>query len=495
MQSNGKKIIQNVLLVFVLGVAAIRLFYRLGAGTLQNTDEAWYAVNTCEMFKNGDLLVPTIAHKIDIRSKPPLGLWCIMLGYKIFGIDLTGLRMYSAVSGFMIIVLICIYLYKKHDIRYSIVAAAVFPTIWQAFELHGFRAGDMDALFCLLYVIAIFALKEVAEGNPRMLILYTAVVGLGFLTKSLHVIIFVLVGFFYLPVIFRKIRVKELLISLFAGALPTVLWIIARYQIDGWDFVRFVTIGEAGEKTEHKFTIEYIRSLGREKIIWLLGAVLLLRVVIYFCANAGDSSFNKLGKDLLEYLKKRYLSIISFAIPVALYTYAGMYMSWYIYPCFMTVVWMIACNVCEIADRFDKKILQNLLIYSVSMICLLYSLIHISQYSGLGEGGNPNDQFRHALYEFTDINGDEYKGYKAYAAYDRGRVNGDRGHWELEYLFYGEAIADFECLDGGVEGFLNDEDSLIVLDSSLWDEYADVLTGYVFLEQNDFFVLSHDRYY
>ena len=49
--------------------------------------------------------------------------------------------------------------------------------------------------------------------------------------------------------------------------------------------------------------------------------------------------------------------------------------------------------------------------------------------------------------------------------------------------------------EGGVEGFLADEASQRVLDGERWGEYADVLTGYVFLEQNTYYILNHDRYY
>lgn len=48
---------------------------------------------------------------------------------------------------------------------------------------------------------------------------------------------------------------------------------------------------------------------------------------------------------------------------------------------------------------------------------------------------------------------------------------------------------DWQCMDGGVEGFLNDTDSNIhvfVLSSSLWDHYSAELTGHVILQDNGY---------
>ena len=500
---------QICLLIAFFTVIIIRLFYKLDVGTINVTDEAWYGINAFEMFKSGNWLVPTLRGQIDYASKPPLGLWGILIGFKIFGTNLMGLRFYSAVAGLLTIIIICIYLYKRFDNRYALAAAAVFPALWQCFDSHMYRAGDMDALFGLFYAIAIFALSEIARGDSRMIVVYWAAVGLGFMTKSMHVVVFLLVGFLYLPVIYKKLNVKDSVFGILAGLLPTVVWVAARYQVDGFKYIRSITLGEAGDQTRSGITLDYLRDISREKVTWLLIALLLVRLVMYFVHGVTDDSykgaglpekrnlrnwFRIFGRDIFFFIKRRYLSILAYCVPIGVYTLAGHYMTWYIDPAYIAVIWIVSIEAIEISDMLGKTMKKRVFVLIVALACLFYSSVQIYQYKDLGEGGNPVDQFGHDMTEFCDNTSGEYAGCDAYIAYDRGRYVGDRGHWELDYVFTCNTKGNLNCLDGGVEGFLADEDSLLVLDSELWDQYASVLTGYVFLEQNTFYVLSHDRY-
>ncbi len=60
-----------------------------------------------------------------------------------------------------------------------------------------------------------------------------------------------------------------------------------------------------------------------------------------------------------------------------------------------------------------------------------------------------------------------------------------------------ETMVDWQCLDGGVEGFLNDESTephVLILSESLWDQYSGVLTGYVILQDNGYLIFSSEKY-
>ena len=488
---HSKKRVKAAALLFLFVVIGLRLFYKLGDGRIAVTDEAWYGVNAVEMLRSGNWLVPTLRGQVDYASKPPLGLRGILIGFVLLGTDLLGLRLYSAVAGLLTIILICFYLYKKYDIRYSIVAAAVFPALWQCFEMHMYRAGDMDALFGLFYLIAMIALSEVQRDKSWMIIVYGAAVGLGFLTKSMHVAVFIVVGVLYLPVIFRKLKVKELLLAALAAIVPVAIWMIARYRYDGLAYIKSITLGEAGDQTRGGLAFEYLRDISREKVTWILVAVLISRAVAYFVQVR---TVKRAGGDLLAWFKERYLSILAYLVPIVFYTLAGHYMMWYIDPAYVAVVWIIAIETVAVVDKIGPKRLKALYAYAVMLACVFYSVIQIYQYKGLGNGGGAIEQFRNDITEFRTDTAAEYDGYNAYIAYDRSRYVGNRGHWELDYVFLGEANAYLNCLDGGVEGFLEDEDSILILDGELWDQYAAQLTGYVFLEQNTFYVLSHDRY-
>ena len=498
-----KKFYQICVLIVLLVLVCFRLFYKLGQGALNVTDEAWYGINAFEMIKSGNWLVPTLRYQIDYASKPPLGLWHILLGFRIFGVNLVGLRMYSAVAGLLTICLTCYYLFRRNGLRNAIVAAAAFSALWQCFELHMYRSGDMDALFCLFYAIAIISLAEVARGLSHMIIAYGCAVGLGFMTKSMHVVVFLIVGVLFLPVIWRKLQLKDLVLALVAGLLPNVIWIIARFPIDGFTYLKCITLGEAGDQTRAGITWDYLRDVSREKVTWVLLAVLLIRIVLFFVGFAVDKregaerlSLRTIYIYLRDYIMSRYLLILGVMVPILFYTAAGHYMMWYIDPAYIAMVMFIAIETPDTFDRLKAYVgkISLLLPYGVIAFCVLYACVQLWQYRGLGNGGGPIEQFKHDMAEFRTSTSAEYDGYNAYVAYDRGRYVGNRGHWELNFLFTGDVNGGLNCVDGGVEGFLSDENSLLVMDSELWGEYADVLTGYVFLEQNSYYVLSHDRY-
>ena len=493
-----KRIIEICIFAGLLALAVVRLFYKLGNGALNVTDEAWYGVNAYEMLNSGNWLVPTLRHQIDYASKPPLGLWGILLGFKLFGVNKIGLRMYSAVAGLLTVVLLSGYLCKKKGIKYAIVATAAFSALWQCFELHMYRAGDMDALFCLFYLIAVIALAEVASGKQQMVILYGLSVGLGFMTKSMHVTVFIVVGILFLPVIWKKLKVKDVILTAVAALLPNLLWIMARYPYDGFEYIKCITLGEAGDQTRSGITFEYLGDIAREKVTWVLTGFLLVRIVLYFIGLSGkkDRSFKQILTDLGAYCKDKYLLILALWVPIVFYTLAGHHMLWYIDPAYIGMIWMIAVEAVEVSEKLKSysKAAGMALGCAAVAFCVLYASIQLGHYKLLGTGGRSIDQFGIDIAEFRDNTSAEYDGYKAYIAYDRQRFVGDRGHWELDFVFCGNTIGGLECVDGGVEGFLADEDSLLVMDSELWDEYAGVLTGYVFLEQNTYYVLSHDRY-
>ncbi len=496
------KILLYCVLAVLLVINVIRLFYKLGRGGLEVTDEAWYGVNAYEMLQSGNWLVPTLRYQVDYASKPPLGLWGILIGFKLLGVNLVGLRMYSAVAGLLTILLICFYFYKRYDIRYSIVAAAAFPALFYCFKIHMYRAGDMDALFGLWYLVAIIALAEVARNNSVMFILYGLAVGLGFMTRSTHVAFFIIVGALFLPVIWKKLSVKEVLLSAVAAILPNAIWMMARYRVDGFKYILSITFGETTDGVCSGITLEYFKAIAKEKVTWVLIALILIRIVLYFAGHqnnikeARTVSFKSVLTDLGGFCKDKYLLILAFGVPLVMYSLAGKYMMWYSYSAYIVMVMIVAVEAVEVSEKLSRRsgALGNALQYCVVAACALYACIQIDDYKNLGTGGNPIDQFTHDMTEFRIQTNSEYDGYKAYIAYDRNRHAGDRGHWELDYTFVGYTSSALNLADGGVEGFLADEDSLLIIDSSLWKEYVNILDGYVFLENNTYYVLSHDRY-
>ena len=482
-----------VFIAFTL-ITFVRLFYKLGSEALNATDEAWYATNTCEMFLNKNWLVPTLRGEIDYGSKPPLSLFLNLLCYSVFGISDFSFRFSSALSGLLIFILITAFLYKKYDIRYAVMAACAFPLLQSCFSFHMFRAGDMDALFCLFYILAIYALYEMKNNNPKMVILFGFALGQAFITKSMHAVLIFLVGVLFIPFIYKNLRVRYVLISVATAIIPTLLWIIARYPVDGIKFVYSITMGETKDKVDAAFTWEYLYHIVREPVTILMFGILVIRILLYFIRKGKVLSGKTVILDLRSFLMDRYLTIVSYLLPILMYSFAGSFLEWYIYPAYIVSVWIVAIEAGTILDRLEGTVIEKILPAVIILGCAFYACFQISEYKTLGHSGYALEEFREDIRSFREQNPDKYLGANAYCAYDRHRLYGDTDHWENSYTFYAESLGNLWCKDGGVEGFLADENSVIILDSELWDTYAQDLTGYVFLEQNTFYVLCHERY-
>ena len=142
----------TVLFFFILMIFA--LFAKLGSVDVNWTDEATHAVNAYEMIQNDNLWINTLLYEIDYyNTKPPLMLWLIILGYKIFGYTPLGLRFFSALSGMMMYLISFFWIYRVRGKAQSILFASFFPACNILFNFHMLRAGDMDSVYTLFFFI------------------------------------------------------------------------------------------------------------------------------------------------------------------------------------------------------------------------------------------------------------------------------------------------------------------------------------------------------
>lgn len=498
-----------VILAALIVLTFFRFFYKLGDEVVHETDEAWYAVNVAEMLESGNWIVPTTYHRVDYGSKPPLKLWMDLILSSLIGISEWSIRLPSAIAGFLSYLILIRRLWKYKSPVAAVIFAAAFPAQWQAFRFHMFRAGDMDAVFGLFFVLAMISLWEMASGKGRMLILGGLWISLGFLVKSAHAGIFVLIGLLYLPMFYKQLSLKRVAAALAVFAIPILAWVGLRYPYDGLAYFESIVLGEVSTKTQaqNMFTEIYFHLFIREKIVWLMTAILVLRGIGYLLTAKERHA----GSDLLKWAKRNYLTLLTAFVPVTFYTIVGGENQ--IYYITLTYFGVLVLTATQGADVFrmigafleqrgagQKRggalfSLQWLFLTGVIGICVLYVWDQMREYRYAGDAGFSLQQFRSDLRDCAEEHGEAIYGKTAYIASDRHRSYGGRDHWEQTFMFYGETIGRFYCAEGGVEGFLADEDSLLVLDGELWEEYADVLTGYVFLEQNTYYILNHDRYY
>ena len=272
-----RKVLSAAIYVFFLGSVVLSIFIRLGAGEVLQTDEATHGVNAYEMLRHGNALVNTYKYTVDyFNSKPPLSLWCIMLSYRIFGAGSFGLRFASAVSGCLLCIIFSVFLKKNYGAVAAVSFAAAFPLMTALFEFHMFRAGDMDAIYCLLFGISMIALYETSKGKKGMLQLYGAAFGLAFLAKSIHAGVILVIGCLFLPCMWRNLKRKSVILAaLIAAGIPGI-WALARFYFDGTGFLYTMVFGEASDKIRSSVNLAYLQDIAKSKIWILMLAVLLL---------------------------------------------------------------------------------------------------------------------------------------------------------------------------------------------------------------------------
>jgi 4-amino-4-deoxy-L-arabinose transferase-like glycosyltransferase len=224
----------------VLAVAAFNYFWNLGAGEVWDWDEARAGVTAFEMIQNHNYLVSTYLGQTDLyNSKPPLGLWFIILGYKIFGFNVWGLRFYSAlaclISVGMVMIMTRLYAGKAEALLSGMVLTTSLPFVF----VHGARSGDYSSLLVCFCVFFVFFLLR-SEENPRWLYGNAVLFALAFLLYGFASVQLPVLAFLYLGLTGVDKRLSPgLTLGLAACALtPILLWLFLRAR--GADGILFL---------------------------------------------------------------------------------------------------------------------------------------------------------------------------------------------------------------------------------------------------------------
>ena len=494
---NKKRLFWSALMIIFIGINIYMLFHNLGKGFLIQTDEAYHATNAYEMLKQDNWVLNTYRYASDyFNSKPPLCLDLMILSYKIFGVSAFAARFPSALFGLITcIVIVAFLLHEK-----KIYAAAFFPMIFATcrpfFAFHMYRAAEMDSLFNLFFVIAMIALYKM-RSNPSFMYVYGLSLGLAFMCKGPHASLIFFIGLLYIPKIREAFSsVKRVVISVILAAIIPLAWMIKRYMIDGFKLLNALFMGEVVSRvadSEKAANLPFITYFTSGTFIIL--AALTVLTVIFARINSSDSDEKDI-QTVKSFLSDNYLYIIWIVVPIVFFAFTD-YLTWYAYTSYIatSILSCILADYCITKAGKEKIVTKSV----VSVILLVISLFYIVPAIKIdinlaGTGGNPVDQFTADLIEFKEKYGDEYNGTRAYLISNFNINTAVTDHWEPQYVAPAEMYVDLIPIDGTVECFLNDKDSIIIVDKELWDEYSSVLTGHVILYDNSYLIFSNEMY-
>lgn len=230
------RLIQKFIIFLLIAFSFYVIFFELGKAPLDNWDEAWYGQMTKEMIQTKDFIVLHWNYAISL-DKMPFPIWLNVILASILGLSEFSLRLTSAISGFLLIIFVTYFSYKKYGFVPAIFSYAtlVFNNIfiWRA------RSGNIDSLTALLTFGCFYFI--LSKKSSRYLILGT-LFGILYLTRGTFVLLPLLIFLLHEMIykkeqIARNIKNYAKLIILFL-TIP-ILWLIAGYKSAGASFLSF----------------------------------------------------------------------------------------------------------------------------------------------------------------------------------------------------------------------------------------------------------------
>lgn len=170
-----------------------------------------------------------------------------------------------------------------------------------------------------------------------------------------------------------------------------------------------------------------------------------------------------------------------FLVPFLGFSIAATKLNWYVYPV------LIPLFICA-AVFMDRLLKEEKLIYSLKLICLCLCLIALAR--GMKDNYTyirdlAGDEFQNFLAESVERDS-EYAGYNAYIELN---VPEYPQYWTQCNHLLGELEGDYRCKDGGVEGFLQEEQAVIYLSMDLYQQNLTALADCDVLYQNEQWIL------
>ncbi|WP_111510132.1 ArnT family glycosyltransferase [Mycobacterium kyogaense] len=121
-------------------------------------------------------------------DKPPASLWPMEISARIFGVNTWSIQLPQVLLGVASVALLYVIIRKQFGPAAGLIAGAALALTPVATLM--FRYNNPDALLVFLMIAAVWAtMRAVADGRTRWMVLCGALLGLGFLTKQLQVLL------------------------------------------------------------------------------------------------------------------------------------------------------------------------------------------------------------------------------------------------------------------------------------------------------------------
>jgi 4-amino-4-deoxy-L-arabinose transferase-like glycosyltransferase len=222
----------------LFALAAFNLTFRLSQEFLTEWDESLYATTAAEALDDGHWIATTFNGDLDYyNTKPPLNVWLIALAFAALGKSLVSLRLASVISAWLTVVVLTLWTTRARGAPTGLLAGAILATTFGFIHIHSGRSGNTDALFTLIIVLTGVVLWA-ERSRPWLRAWLGLLLAATFLLRGMAVLM--PLGIVALTWVAERDWRRAWGPTLAALALlvvPVGAWMIARYRVDGWEFL------------------------------------------------------------------------------------------------------------------------------------------------------------------------------------------------------------------------------------------------------------------
>jgi 4-amino-4-deoxy-L-arabinose transferase-like glycosyltransferase len=227
-------------LIVVLAFAATPYFLKLGASSLWDSNEAFYAETPREMIESHDYINPTFNYRPRL-NKPPLSYWIVAPFYLVFGVSEAAQRL-PIVLGAMIMIATAYGLgHAVHSVDAGLLAAIGLAAAPRFLMFSRRIMIDVYLAAFMALALLMFVLAERTPGRRRLyLTLMYVSVGLGVMTKGPVAAVLPAAALVIYLTIYRrfdKLRKMMLPTGFVIVAAIVLPWYIAIYSQHGWGYI------------------------------------------------------------------------------------------------------------------------------------------------------------------------------------------------------------------------------------------------------------------
>ena len=345
----------------ILALALFNLTFRLNQEFVSEWDESLYAMNAWEVVSRNSWVAITFLGQVDYyNSKPPLMVWLIALAFKAFGPGLVSLRIVSALSAWVTVLVLQIWTKRAFGPRVALLSSLVLATTFGFVHVHSGRSAATDAPFTLIVLLTAVTLWA-ERDRPSQRFWLGPIIAAAFMLRGMAILMpLALVAAMWMVTKWtRRVSLRYTLGAMALFILPVVIWGVARYRFDEWAFFQRVFMYDFVARTVSAIEAHpggpffYLDELQKNQFDWLLAGVVgfLLFPVPWRDMRAGVRSLFG-GRDAA--LMLAVLAAVTFVIPSLMATKVPWYLNTF-FPAFSVAVALSVARAFEVAQSRSKS--------------------------------------------------------------------------------------------------------------------------------------------